>query len=61
MQDEVLYLANAAAVVAVLTEQRKPAVYPHTAFARVGGLLSLAVLWFAVTQAVIRWNATLET
>lgn len=25
-----------------------------------GGLLSLAVLWFAVTQAVIRWNATVE-
>lgn len=22
----------------------------------VGGLLSLAVLWFAVTQAIIRWN-----
>jgi hypothetical protein len=22
----------------------------------VGGLLSLTVLWFAVTQAIIRWN-----
>ncbi len=26
----------------------------------VGGLLSLAVLWFAVTQAIIRWNVTSE-
>ena len=25
-----------------------------------GGLLSLAVLWYAVTQALIRWNVTLE-
>ena len=27
----------------------------------VGGLLSLAVLWFAVTQAVVRWNVTVDT
>jgi putative ABC transport system substrate-binding protein len=41
VQDEVLYLANAKAVVEVLTAQRKPAIYPHTLFARAGGLMSL--------------------
>jgi len=42
VQDEVLYLAHAKEVVEVLTAQRKPAIYPHTAFARIGGLMSLA-------------------
>ena len=26
-----------------------------------GGLLSLAVSWYAVSQAIIRWNVTVET
>lgn len=25
-----------------------------------GGLLSLSVLWFAVTQAIVRWNSSVE-
>ena len=42
VQDEVLYLGNVGTVVEVLTAQRKPAIYPHTAFVRAGGLMSLA-------------------
>ena len=41
VQDEVLYLAHAKAVVEVLTAQRKPAIYPQTVFVRAGGLMSL--------------------
>ena len=42
VQDEVLYLAHAKAVVEVLSGQRKPAIYPHTEFVRAGGLMALA-------------------
>jgi putative ABC transport system substrate-binding protein len=43
VQDEVLYNAHPRVVVDVLAKQRKPAIYPHTIFTEVGGLMSYSM------------------
>ncbi len=40
VQDDVLYIAYPRDVIDVLAKQRKPAIYPHTMFTEVGGLMS---------------------